>query len=103
MARKKSIMVNPEWKDCAICGSSRDPEWHHVMHGTANRKISDKWGLTVWLCHDCHEALHFSPDPSWRDRDKELMQLAQKCFERKYNSHEKWMELFGKNFIDTPE
>ena len=29
-------------------------ERHHVIFGTAGRKISDKLGLTIWLCHEHH-------------------------------------------------
>ncbi len=64
------------------------------MTGTANRKISDKWGIWCWLRHDIHMDLH--------DRNKELeIQLkkeAQKVFEKLY-SHEKWMELFKKSYL----
>jgi hypothetical protein len=64
------------------------------MHGSANRKIADKWGIWCWLRHDIHMDLH--------DRDKELdLQLKQEvheAFEKLY-SHEKWMELFRKNYL----
>ncbi len=99
MARKKSILVNPDAKQCYFCGSWNDPEWHHVMHGTANRKIADKWGLTVWLCRSCHAALHDSPDIVWRNKDRFLKEISQERFEEKYG-HDKWMELFGKNYLN---
>lgn len=52
---KKSIMQSD---GCYICGSWRDLETHHVMHGTANRKKADEDGLTVKLCRRCHSDLH---------------------------------------------
>ena len=100
--KKKSILVNPEVEVCALCGSGRDPEWHHAMHGTANRKIADKYGLTMWLCQSCHHNVHFSKESKWRDIDMGLMAYAQRKFEEKYD-HERWMELFGKNYESTRE
>ena len=95
----KSIIINPEHMECAVCGKNRDLEWHHVVHGTANRKISDKYGLTVWLCRDCHYGLHFRPLDRWREVDLQLKEVAQKKFED-IHGHDKWMELFKKNYLD---
>lgn len=51
----KSILQND--KRCFICGGSGGYwglDHHHVYFG-ALRKKSEKYGLTVWLCHDtCH-------------------------------------------------
>ena len=102
MAKKKSIVTDPERRECYLCMSPRDLEWHHIIHGTANRKISDKYGLAVWLCHGCHEALHSSPDELWRVKDHALMAAAQTKFEHLYG-HDKWMELFRKNYVTTQE
>lgn len=88
----KSILQTE--KKCYITGAEYNLDLHHVLGGVANRKISDKWGLVVWLRHDIHMDLH--------DRNKELeIQLkkdAQKAFEKLY-SHKKWMELFRKNYL----
>ena len=37
-------------KECYLCGSTLNLEKHHCIHGTAGRKLADKYGLTVWLC-----------------------------------------------------
>lgn len=90
----KSILQPDGEKVCYVSGSRINLDLHHVMHGFANRKIADKWGIWCWLRHDIHMDLH--------DRDKELdlqlKQEAQEAFEKLY-SHEKWMELFGKNYL----
>ena len=66
----------------------------YCVHGVANRKLADKYGLWVWLRHDIHRDLH--------DRNKELDRKleaeAQLAFERKY-SHEEWMRIFKKNYL----
>lgn len=40
-------------KRCYICGSFACLERHHIFGG-AYRKKSDREGLWVYLCHDCH-------------------------------------------------
>lgn len=40
--------------ECYICGSSGPLHLHHIFFGTANRKVSDKYGLTCKLCLFCH-------------------------------------------------
>ena len=98
-----------EEKECFFCralyeaGEELPTEYtkplhhHHIMHGTANRKISDRTGLWVWLCPYHHEkapeAVHNS-----RETDIRLIRIGQMYFEKKYG-HSRWMELFGKNFI----
>lgn len=81
-------------KKCYVSGVEYNLDCHHVMTGTANRKLSEKYGLKVWLRHDIHMDLH--------DHNKELeirlKQDAQRAFEEKY-SHEKWMSEFRKNYI----
>lgn len=94
---KESIIVDLSNRQCAVCGRSVGLQLHHVLHGP-NRRLADKYGLTVWLCSDCHGKLHGSPDPQWRDVDRELMADAQRAFENIYG-HESWMDLFGKDYI----
>lgn len=83
-------------KKCYVSGSKHNLDCHHqhVMGGTANRKISDKYGIWCWLRHDIHMDLH--------DRNKDLeirlKQDAQRAFEKIY-SREKWMSLFYKNYL----
>lgn len=52
-----------EEKKCLICRSPYVEE-HHCFYGTANRKLSEKYGLKVYLCHDHHtgdRGVHFNP------------------------------------------
>ena len=84
-------------KECYLCGSTLNLECHHLLHGTANRKLADKYGLKVWLC-----AYHHRDQKHGVHGDASLdlwfKQLAQNCFEIAW-SHEKWMEVFGKNYL----
>lgn len=88
----KSIMQNEEV--CYISGSRMQLDKHHCMHGGANRKLAEKYGLWVWLRHDIHMRLHDHD----KELDRKLEQDAQKAFENKY-SREEWMRLFRKNYL----
>ena len=102
----KSILQDKRGGECYLCNlilgiDTPAPirEEHHVMYGTANRKLSEHYGLKVYLC-PCHhrtgpQAAHRCPQT-----DILLKQAAQRAFERKY-SPGKWMEVFGKNYLDT--
>ena len=39
---------------CYFCESVIGLEEHHIFAGVANRRISEKYGLKVWLCHEHH-------------------------------------------------
>lgn len=90
----KSIVQ--EAKCCYLCGSTYNLECHHIIFGTAGRKIADKLGLKVWLCADHHRG-NVSPH---RDRniDLQLKRLAQTCYEAKH-TREEWMERVGRNYL----
>lgn len=94
MRKTKSIITDS--KKCFFC--SRVPaEKHHCLYGVANRKQSDKYGLTVFLCKEHHtgkQGVHTQRP----DLDLKLKQIAQRAFERKY-SREKFIAVFGKSYL----
>ena len=71
------------------------------MHGTANRRLSEHYGLKVYLCPYHHRN---GPEAAHRCRQTDILlkQAAQRAFERKY-SHEKWMEVFCRNYLPAEE
>lgn len=79
-------------KKCYLCGRIGVLHKHHCLHGS-RRKPADKYDLTVYLCPTCHMNLH---DKGIGDRF--LQQTAQQFFEYQYG-HEKYMEVFGKNYL----
>ena len=83
-------------KECWFCGRTNGLECHHVFEGTANRKISEKYGLKVWLCHEHHTGDGGAQYD--RERNLQLKQAAQKAFEQ-LHSHEEWMRLIRKNYL----
>lgn len=83
-----------EEKKCYICGIQTDLQVHHCLHGTSRRAKADEHGLTVYLCGRCHTKLH---DHGVHDLD--LQKVAQAHFE-KTHTHDEYMEIFGKNYLD---
>ena len=91
-----SILQNLDEPRCYVCGSYRNLELHHVMSGNANRNLSTKYGLVVWLCRDHHTGkLGVHSDYILKER---LEKKAQKAFEAIYG-HKMWMETFRKNYL----
>ena len=83
-------------KECWFCGGRVGLEEHHIFAGMANRRISEKYGLKVWLCHDHHtgkDGAQYNTDLGNR-----LKEEAQKKFEALY-SHDMWMRLIRKNYL----
>lgn len=91
-----SIVQDLSVERCFVCGSMRELELHHIMHGTANRRLSTRYHLTCWLCWTHHR--------SWRgvhhnaELDNKVKQAAQTAFE-KTHSRQEWMKIFGKNYL----
>lgn len=74
---------------------------HHVIFGSANRKLSEKYGLKVYLCLEHHEeskeAVHKNAEIALI-----LKKEAQKCFEEHYPNLS-FLKIFGKNYLDDED
>lgn len=85
-------------KECWFCGKTQGLESHHILYGTANRKLSEKYGFKVWLCHEHHtggkDAVHMNID-----RDLELKRTAQSYFEEHNGTREDFIRVFGRNYL----
>lgn len=90
----KSIVQKGE--RCFFCGRITGLERHHILGGVANRPLSEKYGLWVWLCHDCHTGTDGAQYA--KEKNLQLKRLAQIAFEGKH-SHDEWMDIFKKNYI----
>lgn len=109
MAKKtKSIMQNNDIGQCYLCRLLHNDysiksvrEEHHVMGGTANRRLSEKYGLKVYLDPDHHrngpEAVHKNAEVA-----ELLHKEAQKAFERTYPDLD-FQGIFGKNYLSENE
>lgn len=100
----KSIMHDKNDGTCYLCMllhgdySRKTTQEHHVFYGTANRRLSEKYGLKVYLCLAHHE---YGPEAVHQNREICLMlkRTAKKAFVQR------WPELdlrsvFGKDVPD---
>ena len=90
----KSILQ--EDRSCYLCGRMTGLERHHCLAGNANRPISEKEGLWVWLCHECHTGTEGAQYDKLKNL--RLKQDAQFAYERTHSRSE-WMKLIGKNYL----
>ena len=91
----KSIIQNT--KECIICGSW-NVEDHHIFFGTGKRKLSEKYGLKVWLCPTHHRLTYGVHGKYGHKLDMELKELGQKAFEWKH-TREEFMNIFGRSYL----
>lgn len=102
----RSIMQKKDGR-CYLCimlhgdDGQKLTQEHHVLFGTANRRLSEKYGLKVYLCLAHHtegpEAVHKNAALA-----RALKAKAQKAF-REHFPELDWMEIFKKNYIDEEE
>lgn len=93
-----SIIDNNYKERCYSCGKYCQTECHHIFGGR-NRKKSDYYGLTVYLCHDCHNeppnGMHYNKaHRGW------LQHIGQKEAMEYYGwSVDDFRAKFGKNYL----
>lgn len=90
----KSI-IQEDTDYCFVCGRY-GTEIHHVMFGTANRKLSDKYGLVIGLCYEHHRGrtgVHQN-----RELDLTMKRVAQREFIKTYQN-EDFLAVFGRNYL----
>lgn len=101
--RRKSILQDAGKDVCFLCvllhGDERQKSvlhTHHVFGGTANRKLSERYGLTVKLCPEHHtlgpEAVH---------KNSEMAKILHACGQTAFESHYPdlaFREIFGRDY-----
>ncbi len=96
----KSILQDEHFEyRCYLCGSFFWLEEHHIFGGTGKRKLSEKYGLKVWLCHNCH-----NEPPQGVHHNSETRQHLQRIAQEKAMQHYGWTEddfrqIFGKSYL----
>lgn len=103
----KSIMHRKQDGTCYLCmklhgDDSRKTvlQEHHVMYGNGIRRLSERYGLKVYLCFNHHtydggeEAVHRN-----NKIRRCLEEDAQRAFEKTY-PHLVFKDIFGKNVLD---
>lgn len=91
----KSIIQDK--KECIICGSW-NVEDHHIYFGVAKRKLSEDYGLKVWLCPTHHRGTNGVHGKNGNKLNTELKQLGQKAFEWNH-TREEFIKTFGRSYL----
>lgn len=81
---------------CYVCGRY-GTEVHHIFFGTANRKVSDRYGYVVPLCAGCHRGnngVHHN-----RELDLILKTEAELDFLAHFGTVEDFRRIFGKSWL----
>lgn len=87
---------------CFLCGADGRAvplERHHLIEGNGRRQLSEKYGLVVLLCPDCHRN-----GPWAAHRSRETMEYLHRYAERKWleendGEEEDFIRIFGKNYL----
>lgn len=97
----KSILQKKDGR-CYLCmmlhgdDGIKTVQEHHIIYGTANRKLSERYGLKVYLCLYHHEE---GPEAVHRNAELSgmLKALAQRAFRKRFPDKD-WMSIFGRNY-----
>lgn len=83
-------------KECYVCHNPYNLHKHHIFYGTANRKLSEKFGCWCYLCANHHNmskfGVHFD-----KKLDKKLKQICAKQFKLVYGTDP--VNIFNKNYM----
>lgn len=94
------------YKECFLCGRNGCGdrlERHHIFGG-ARRKLSEKYGLVVYLCGSrCHREGPYSAH-----QNAEVMQYLHEEGQKKAMKEQGWTvdefrEVFGANYFDKSD
>lgn len=93
-------IIKRNWKGiCFRCGRVCNTECHHIFRGK-NRKRADADGLTVHLCHWCHNeppsGVHYN-----KRNDLVLKQIGQRAWMEHYGKTvDDFIKAYGRNYLD---
>jgi hypothetical protein len=62
-------------------------------------KYSEQYGLTVYLCPECHRTSDIAVHRNKEVRTT-LQRIGQRTFEKKCGSREEFVRMFGKNYLE---
>ena len=84
---------------CIFCGRKAEAQ-HHLVFGTSGRKLSEKDGLKIPICNNCHNM----GDKLCRIHDNPMAEqlskmLGQAMFEAKIGSREDFRRRYGKSYF----
>ena len=85
-------------KECYICHSKYALERHHCIFGNADRKKSEEYDLTVWLCPECHRGTFGVHGKYGKSYKEYLEHIAMMYFIENIGSREDFFKVFKKYY-----
>ena len=86
-------------KECYVTGSTVQLHEHHIFMGK-NRKLSEKYGLKVWLRYDWHNGSNYGVHNGNTVLDEKLKKAAQEKAMEVYGwTKEEFIRIFGRNYL----
>lgn len=85
-------------KECYLTGRMDNLHEHHIFYGSGNRRLSEKYGLKIWLTAELHtgdRGVHFN-----KALDLKLKEMSQRKAMEYYGwSVQDFIRLFGKSYL----
>lgn len=85
-------------KECYVCSTTYNLHSHHIYFGNPWRKLSERYGMKVYLCWLHHEGTYGVHGKHGHELDMRLKKKGQEVFER-YYSDLNFKDIFGKNYL----
>ena len=87
---------------CFLCGKSGMAvplDRHHIFGGTANRQVSERYGMVLYLCRDCHRKAHTDAETA-----KQLHVYGQRLWMSATDGDLRdFIKAFGRNYLEDEE
>ena len=84
---------------CYLCGAEGETEEHHCFGGP-NRRLSEHYGLKVYLCIPCHRTGRDAVHNGGTANIRKLHEDAQRVFEQKWGTRDYFRQVFGRNYLE---
>ena len=90
----KSIIEDDQLDECYLCGRVGHMDEHHIFGGPV-RSTSDRLGLVVHICRDCHRQVH---DKVGSKMDY-LHRVGQRTYEQKIGTRQEFIQDFIRSYL----
>lgn len=78
---------------CFLCGTWGKMDVHHIFGGPV-RSVSDRYGLVVHLCRECHTKLHDTGEGK-----QYLHEVGQQAYEQKIGNRTAFIKEFIRSYL----
>lgn len=96
MKENKSIFEDDCLDRCYLCGNYGQIDEHHVFGGPC-RTTSDRYGLVVHICRDCHSLIHDHEEG--RELKEYLHKKGQILYEERFGNRTAFIKEFIRSYL----